>query len=280
MPVCQNCKENFSNRVVENGQEYNLSKRTYCLKCNPRGERRFWGGKRAIGTIENGKRVLKLRKFICKQCGRPSSNKTRNLVCGTCRRRDDRHKQRTKAIYCCGGKCIVCGYNFSEYALDFHHLKHEKKLFNLSSKWARPWGEIENELKKCVLLCSNCHAIYHANIFCLLIEAPDGPLRKSQKLIYSLKIPPKDKYINHKNSELERAKKNDEFKKKAIKVHGNKFDYSKIKYLDARTKIEITCKEHGTFWQRPNDHLRSHGCPGCGRAIMIFKNRKRYGLVC
>ena len=53
------------------------------------------------------------------------------------------------------------------------------------------------------------------------------------------------------------------FKNKAKKIHNKKYDYSKVKYLDSKTKIIITCLEHGEFEQRPNDHLQGKGCSMC-----------------
>lgn len=50
---------------------------------------------------------------------------------------------------------------------------------------------------------------------------------------------------------------------KALKVHGNKYDYSKAIYLGIFIKIYIVCPLHGGFWQRPNDHLNGAGCPKC-----------------
>ena len=64
----------------------------------------------------------------------------------------------------------------------------------------------------------------------------------------------------------------EEFVKKAKQVHGDKYDYSKAEYKDNRTKICIICKEHGEFWQRPNDHLNGQGCPKCGN---IAKKQKQ-----
>jgi very-short-patch-repair endonuclease len=46
-------------------------------------------------------------------------------------------------------------------------------------------------------------------------------------------------------------------------VHGDKYDYSKVEYVNARTKVCIICPEHGEFWQRPADHVRGIGCPKC-----------------
>jgi hypothetical protein len=55
-----------------------------------------------------------------------------------------------------------------------------------------------------------------------------------------------------------------EFIKKAKKVHGNKYDYSKFKYVDWKTKGIIICPIHGKFEQTPNGHLNGRGCPQCG----------------
>jgi len=38
-----------------------------------------------------------------------------------------------------------------------------------------------------------------------------------------------------------------DFIKKAIEVHGNKYDYSKAKYINSKTKVTIICPEHGEF---------------------------------
>lgn len=49
------------------------------------------------------------------------------------------------------------------------------------------------------------------------------------------------------------------------KIHKDKYNYSKSKYLNNRTKIEIICKEHGSFWQIPCSHSNGHGCPYCSK---------------
>ena len=58
---------------------------------------------------------------------------------------------------------------------------------------------------------------------------------------------------------------NEEFIEKAQKVHQNKYDYSKVNYVNTSTKVCIICKEHGEFWQKPNSHLSGQGCPKCGK---------------
>lgn len=66
---------------------------------------------------------------------------------------------------------------------------------------------------------------------------------------------------------------NEEFIEKARRVHGNKYDYSKVEYVHGRIKICIICPEHGEFWQRPNDHLDGHGCQKCARVMRTNKRR-------
>lgn len=53
------------------------------------------------------------------------------------------------------------------------------------------------------------------------------------------------------------------FIKKALDIHGLKYEYSKIKYKNSQTKIAIICPEHGDFKQKPNSHLNGRGCPSC-----------------
>lgn len=57
----------------------------------------------------------------------------------------------------------------------------------------------------------------------------------------------------------------EEFIRRAKEVHGDKYDYSKVKYENTDTKVCIICPEHGEFWQTPHHHLNGHGCPVCGR---------------
>ena len=50
---------------------------------------------------------------------------------------------------------------------------------------------------------------------------------------------------------------------KAKIKHGNKYDYSKVEYINSKTKVCIICPEHGEFWQTPKSHLKGDGCPIC-----------------
>lgn len=56
-----------------------------------------------------------------------------------------------------------------------------------------------------------------------------------------------------------------EFIERAKKIHGNKYDYSKVEYINTNTKVCIICPKHGEFWQKPIHHLSHKGCPICGK---------------
>jgi hypothetical protein len=58
-------------------------------------------------------------------------------------------------------------------------------------------------------------------------------------------------------------------------VHGDRYDYSKVRYVKMHTKVTIICKLHGEFTQTPNSHLQGHGCALCG---LIKATEKRIDI--
>ena len=70
----------------------------------------------------------------------------------------------------------------------------------------------------------------------------------------------------HKKQRLDTEK----FIEQARNIHGNKYDYSKVNYINNKTKVCIICPEHGEFWQRPDKHVHSkRGCPKCGNTAKL-----------
>ena len=61
-----------------------------------------------------------------------------------------------------------------------------------------------------------------------------------------------------------KATKN-EFILKAKSVHGDKYDYSQVVYINSKTPVTIICPTHGEFKQQPYKHLQHHGCPLCAK---------------
>lgn len=76
-----------------------------------------------------------------------------------------RRKLRRMAVEYGGGRCQICGYKKSIYALIFHHRDPREKDFGLSDRGlTRSWERIQRELEKCILLCANCHAEVHQGL--------------------------------------------------------------------------------------------------------------------
>jgi len=66
------------------------------------------------------------------------------------------------------------------------------------------------------------------------------------------------------------------FLARAVAIHGDLYDYSKTKYEYSSQKVEIICKEHGSFWQTPANHVHKRlrqGCPACAGNIRLTKEQ-------
>lgn len=71
-----------------------------------------------------------------------------------------RREIKRKAVELMGGKCEICGYDKCITALHFHHKNPDQKDFSISRS-IKSWEKIVEEIQKCSLLCSNCHAEIH-----------------------------------------------------------------------------------------------------------------------
>jgi hypothetical protein len=83
-----------------------------------------------------------------------------------------------------------------------------------------------------------------------------------------------------------------EFIKRAEKIHGHRYNYSLVKYINSKSKVEIICAKHGIFNMKPNSHLIGQGCSICGiekntsntelfitKSNVIHHNQYDYSLV-
>ena len=82
------------------------------------------------------------------------------------------------------------------------------------------------------------------------------------------------------------------FIEKSISIHGDRYDYSLVEYVNSYTKVKIICKEHGVFEQQPSSHLKNQNCPICTnnaqrlttqlfieKSNIIHNNKYDYSLV-
>ena len=111
-------------------------------------------------------------------------------------------------------------------------------------------------------------------------QTPNNHLRKRGCRICSL-IKKQEKF----------KKPREKFIKDANRKHNEKYNYSKVNYINAHTKVIIICPIHGKFEQTPNAHLNSNGCINCSRrplkntdifieqANIIHNGKYNYSLV-
>ncbi len=93
-----------------------------------------------------------------------------------------------------------------------------------------------------------------------------------------------------------RTKTLQQFIEEANEKHNHKYDYSTVVYKNVGVKVSIVCPKHGTFSQKPNDHLFGYGCSKCGtekvakslritkeefidRAMKLHQNKYDYSQV-
>lgn len=83
-----------------------------------------------------------------------------------------RRKQKIKRILVedSGGCCAICGYSACIVSLQFHHVDPTQKVFAVNMGHGKSLAAFREELKKCVLVCANCHGEIEAG----LIESPEA----------------------------------------------------------------------------------------------------------
>jgi hypothetical protein len=106
--------------------------------------------------------------FRCGKCGETNPEKfygNKRRTCGPCHNAYNTkqgQEKRLRAIKELGGRCVACGFDHYPCSLDLHHKNRRLKDPNFRSLRGWSWKNIICELKKCILLCKNCHAAVHA----------------------------------------------------------------------------------------------------------------------
>lgn len=113
------------------------------------------------------------------------------------------------------------------------------------------YDKTKNENQECN--CEECVSVENAELENQIIEYP----KLSEEEI--------EQIINERYSYKDEKTKT--FIRKALKVHGDRYDYSNVVYVKNKVYVEIICKVEGhePFPQKPNNHLQKQGCPICGK---------------
>ena len=75
-----------------------------------------------------------------------------------------RQRLKVRLLYVAGDKCAICGYDKCKSALEFHHLDPDAKDFTIGNNTNIATEKALNEIKKCILVCANCHREIHSNL--------------------------------------------------------------------------------------------------------------------
>jgi hypothetical protein len=99
--------------------------------------------------------------------------------------KNSRKNLKRRLVYIMGDQCCICGYNKAITALEFHHKDPSQKDFALSSNANIGFDKANEEIRKCILVCSNCHReIHEFNIDVSQINCYDES--KAQEVIEEL----------------------------------------------------------------------------------------------
>lgn len=113
-----------------------------------------------------------MKEYVCKDCGADGKENFYSsgyrYQCKKCWNKRTYQVARDKLnqlILERGGKCENCRYDKCFSALQWHHEDPTQKEFGISSKRGAPIDKLRKETEKCKLLCANCHAEEHDEIY-------------------------------------------------------------------------------------------------------------------
>lgn len=103
------------------------------------------------------------KKGECKACCYEYSKawKLKNPTYHNERNKKKALEHKLKAIEIFGGCCQICDGKFHHASMDFHHLDETTKEKSIGDIMDNSWNALIKELKKCLLVCSNCHRFIH-----------------------------------------------------------------------------------------------------------------------
>lgn len=150
MKKCKICGKEIPNRIKINGVTKNISNRANCLECVP-----FGSSKTRVKTPQEhrSRKAKNARNYYNRKKEQDGIDPVRAI----------REKKKQLIVDALGGGCQICGYNKTVKNLAFHHLRD--KEFSISSRaFQYSWDRILPELRKCILVCHNCHGEIHDNL--------------------------------------------------------------------------------------------------------------------
>lgn len=144
--LCKRCNTNPVKRGTRSSGKTYLS--SYCVDCI------------AHNNLQH--RIKRDNANVCMSCGeKREANKKRCNKCAlafTLNIAVRNRNSKRAAVEFCGGACVDCGLRTDAVDVyDFHHIDPAIKERGVGDLLRSGWDKVVEELKKCILLCSNCH---------------------------------------------------------------------------------------------------------------------------
>lgn len=233
--------------------EYKKAKIPVCIICPEHGE--FW---QAPDKHIHGRG--------CPHCARPNQNLTTESFIEKCRIIHQNKYDYSKTIYNGYNKyvTITCPIHGDFQIIASHHLKGsgcqkcggsarittiefiERHKSIYGNKYDYSKTDLENRKNNRVCVICPEHGEYY--------KTPTGHFKSGC---------PRCKMSNYHLS-------TEEFKLKALKIHGSKYSYGNSIYRNTNTKICITCPKHGDFYVLPSNFLKGTGCKKCAVEAQVL----------
>lgn len=148
------------------------------------------------------------------------------------------------SVHLNGNGCHKCSCDKIKKILSFTKEKFiEKSIIKHGNTYGYDLVNYINSWTKVELICY-IHGSFH--------QTPDSHMSGNGC--------PKCKYDNLSKKFVSNTQ---EFVVKARAIHGDRYGYGKVKYINVKTYVILECYIHGDFYQKPNGHLNGQGCPMC-----------------
>lgn len=141
------CGDKIPTQMKIDGKLRNLQNRSKCLKCMPFNSHRT-----------RRKSTLEIRTAVAAKSLRQYHRYKE--INGIDPIKVIRDRRKYLLVDLLGGSCFLCGYSGCKKALSLHHVR--EKAFEVNSRALQfSWARVKAEIRKCVLVCLNCHAEIH-----------------------------------------------------------------------------------------------------------------------
>jgi len=194
----------------------------------------YYGIRRNSICVKCYKNNTKIPDHYCKKCNKKLHKYNTIGYCNNCNIEINKKKTLERKTYHCP-ECNEDIFSFDNKVTN-NNIKR-----GYCYKCLRKRKQIIIPMKKKCIICNNEFVIYNKNQ-----KSRKTCGLRCKKVIYGRRRKSLSQYITD-----------------AQRVHGSRYDYSKVNYKNSIIKIEVICKTHGNFWVEPANHLNGRGCPKC-----------------